>query len=242
MPSSSNTRSSTPDYWAVVPAAGIGKRMQADRPKQYLEIEGHTVLEHTLRRLDAVAELAGIVVALSKEDEYWPTLDLQLQKPLWIAEGGVERCHSVANALQLLGQEADDNDWVLVHDAARPCVRVEDIQRLMRQLQDDPVGGLLAMPVRDTMKRAEANQRVVSTEERAGLWHALTPQLFRLGMLRHALEQAIEDEMLVTDEASAMELADYQPLLVAGHADNIKITCAEDLVLAEFYLRQQEAV
>jgi 2-C-methyl-D-erythritol 4-phosphate cytidylyltransferase len=143
------------------------------------------------------------------------------------------------NALQELSTHASDEDWVLVHDAARPCVRTEDIARLIAQLTDDPVGGLLAVPVRDTMKRASSNQRVISTETREGLWHALTPQMFRFGKLRHALEQAIEDEALVTDEASAMELAGNEPLLVEGHADNIKVTRPEDLALATFYLQQQ---
>ena len=126
-----------------------------------------------------------------------------------------------------------------MHDAARPCVRAEDIARLIEQLADDPVGGLLAIPVRDTMKRAETNRRVITTEDRQGLWHALTPQMFRFGKLRHALEQALEDEALVTDEASAIELAEYEPLLVEGHADNIKVTRPEDLALASFYLDQQ---
>ena len=128
---------------------------------------------------------------------------------------------------------------MLVHDAARPCVRAEDITHLITQLMNDDIGGLLAVPVRDTMKRAGTNQRVIATEERKGLWHALTPQMFRFGKLRHALEQAIEDESLVTDEASAMELAEYEPLLVEGHADNIKVTRPEDLALATFYLQQQ---
>ena len=132
-----------------------------------------------------------------------------------------------------------DNDWVLVHDAVRPCVRIEDIERLITEAIQSAHGGLLAVPVRDTMKRAETNQRVISTEDRQGLWHALTPQIFRFGKLRHALEQAIEEEALVTDEASAMEQAGFEPLLVEGHADNIKVTRPEDLALAAFYLQQQ---
>lgn len=213
--------------------------MQADRPKQYLEIEGRSLIEYAITRLMTDPRIEGVVVAISAEDSYWPTLELAVTKPLWVVEGGVERCHSVLNALQELATHAHEDDWVLVHDAARPCVRTEDIARLIEQLADDPVGGLLAIPVRDTMKRATADRRVITTEEREGLWHALTPQMFRYGKLRHALEQALEDEALVTDEASAMELAEYEPLLVEGHADNIKVTRPEDLALATFYLQQQ---
>ncbi len=226
-------------YWAVVPAAGIGKRMQSDRPKQYLEIAGRPLIEYAISQLMADPHIEGVVVAISADDEYWPALEIALDKPLWVVEGGVERCHSVLNALQELATRANEEDWVLVHDAARPCVRAEDITQLITQLTHDDVGGLLAVPVRDTMKRAGTNQRVIATEEREGLWHALTPQMFRFGKLRHALEQALEDESLVTDEASAMELAEYEPLLVEGHADNIKVTRPEDLALATFYLQQQ---
>ena len=213
--------------------------MQADRPKQYLEIDGRPLIEYAITRLIADPHVEGVVVAISPDDEYWPALEICLNKPLWVVEGGVERCHSVLNALQELATHAKEDDWVLVHDAARPCVRAEDIAHLIEQLTNDAVGGLLAVPVRDTMKRAEPNRRVITTEARQGLWHALTPQMFRFGKLRHALEQAIEDEALVTDEASAMELADYEPLLVEGHADNIKVTRPEDLTLAAFYLHQQ---
>jgi 2-C-methyl-D-erythritol 4-phosphate cytidylyltransferase len=235
----SSAISSQVKYWAVVPAAGVGKRMQADRPKQYLEIHGRPLIEYAINRLIADPHIEGVVVAISADDEYWPALEIALAKPLWVVEGGVERCHSVLNALQELATRANEDDWVLVHDAARPCVRAEDITHLITQLMNDDIGGLLAVPVRDTMKRAGTNQRVITTEDREGLWHALTPQMFRFGKLRHALEQALEDESLVTDEASAMELAEYEPLLVEGHADNIKVTRPEDLALAAFYLQQQ---
>ena len=235
----SSAKSSQVKYWAVVPAAGVGKRMQADRPKQYLEIAGRPLIEYAISQLMADPHIEGVVVAISAEDEYWPTLEITLDKPLWVVEGGVERCHSVLNALQELATRANEEDWVLVHDAARPCVRAEDITQLITKLTHDDIGGLLAVPVRDTMKRAGTNQRVITTEDREGLWHALTPQMFRFGKLRHALEQALEDESLVTDEASAMELAEYEPLLVEGHAENIKVTRPEDLALAAFHLQQQ---
>jgi 2-C-methyl-D-erythritol 4-phosphate cytidylyltransferase len=213
--------------------------MAADCPKQYLTLNGIPVLTHTLQRLAAIDGLKGIMLVISPQDTDWPEVIPALPVSLWTTTGGAERCYSVLNGLQELGQYAADEDWVLVHDAARPCVRHEDIVLLIDSLQDDGVGGLLARPVSDTMKRAEPNRRIIRTESREDLWHALTPQMFRIGLLRHALEQAIEYEHPVTDEASAMELAGYQPLLIEGHADNIKITRMEDLALAAFYLQQQ---
>jgi 2-C-methyl-D-erythritol 4-phosphate cytidylyltransferase len=154
--------------------------------------------------------------------------------------GGAERCHSVLNALDDLAREADPADWVLVHDAARPCLRRADLDRLITELKDDPVGGILAVPVRDTMKGADGDGRIRSTLDRAALWHAYTPQMFRLGPLRDALRDAIACGDLVTDDASAMERAGFAPRLIEGHADNIKITRAEDLPLARFYLDMQK--
>ena len=227
--------------WVVIPAAGVGKRMQSEVPKQYLELLGRPILVHAIERLAALPGVQGMMVAISPDDEYWPALAPAVPVPLWTTAGGVERCHSVLNALTDLGLHAQEDDWVLVHDAARPCVRRADLENLIETLKDDEVGGLLAMPVRDTMKRAEPDGRVVTTEPREGLWHALTPQMFRLGQLRHALEEAIEAEDLVTDESAAMERAGYRPRLVAGHGDNIKITRPEDLALAEFFLQRQAA-
>ncbi|MDZ7663163.1 2-C-methyl-D-erythritol 4-phosphate cytidylyltransferase [Thiohalophilus sp.] len=240
MNSSLVTRPSSLNFWCVIPAAGIGKRMGSEIPKQYLELNGRAIILHTLDRLLAHPSVNGAIVALSRHDGWWEHLDTRYAKPVTRIEGGIERCHSVLNALHELALHADDADWVLVHDAARPCLAPSDLEHLMTTLAEDEVGGLLAVPVRDTMKRAEASGRVVDTVEREGLWHALTPQMFRLGLLRSALENAIEAEQLVTDEASAMEYAGYQPLLVEGSTANIKITRPEDLALAEFYLQQQE--
>jgi 2-C-methyl-D-erythritol 4-phosphate cytidylyltransferase len=225
--------------WAVVPAAGVGRRMQADLPKQYLKLGGRTVLEHSLAALAGIENLAGIAVAVAGGDPYWPGLQCEFHCPLIVAPGGAERADSVLNALQVLRERAADGDWVLVHDAARPCVRREDLRRLIDALRDDPVGGLLAVPVRDTMKRADDDGRCAATVDRGRLWHALTPQMFRLGALRQALIAAHTDGVSVTDDASAMEHAGLQPLLVEGHADNIKITRPEDLALAGFFLGQQ---
>lgn len=228
-----------PLLWAIVPAAGVGRRMGAEIPKQYLRLGGRTVLEHTLAALDAIDTLAGTVVAIATDDAFWPELIPKLAHPLFTAPGGAERAESVANALDVLRERAADDDWVLVHDAARPCVRREDLERLIAELRDDPVGGLLAVPVRDTMKQADAEQRSAATVDRSRLWHALTPQMFRFDHLRKALRDAHAAGVAVTDDASAMERAGQRPRLVEGHADNLKITRPEDLALAEFYLRQQ---
>ncbi len=226
-------------YWGVIPAAGKGTRMGAERPKQYLELAGRAVLEHTLERLAADSRIAGIVVALGSEDADWERLTSPAGVEVRTVTGGAERCHSVLNALRSLVDRAAADDWVLVHDAARPCLRPADLARLLDTLADDPVGGLLAVPVRDTMKRADAGDRVAETVDRGGLWHALTPQMFRLQALREALEAAIAAGVLVTDEAAAMERAGHHPRLVAGAGDNLKITRPEDLPLAAYYLAHQ---
>lgn len=225
-------------YWAVIPAAGVGSRMQADRPKQYLPLHGKTVLEHTLARFLDHPKIDGVVVALSENDPWWRELALQHAK-LFTALGGEERCHSVLNALNGLLSQADEKDWVLVHDAARPCLRREDLDHLIDVLQEHPVGGLLGLPVADTMKRSDSSDAVVETVSREHLWRALTPQMFRLGELREALEAALQNGQLVTDDASAMELMGKAPKMVEGHGDNIKITRPQDLALAQLYLAQQ---
>jgi 2-C-methyl-D-erythritol 4-phosphate cytidylyltransferase len=156
--------------------------------------------------------------------------------------GGAERGQSVRNGLEALREWAGPDDWVLVHDAVRPCLCTEDLDRLLAELDDDPVGGLLAVPVRDTLKQADATGRVATTVDRAQLWHALTPQMFRLGLLCDALQSALARGLRVTDEAAAMEAAGFSPRLVEGRADNVKITRPEDLALAEFYLTRRVAI
>lgn len=226
-------------YWAIVPAAGVGRRMGAEIPKQYLPLDGHTVLENTLYRLSLIPTIAEIIVVISKEDAHWHNVHLEsVAKPVKTVIGGDERCHSVLNGLQSLAGRADKNDWVLVHDAARPCVRPDDIDKLIHQCRDD-VGGILAVPVRDTMKQSDQSGLSERTIDRDKLWHALTPQMFRLGELQQALTAALNGQQIVTDEAMAMELSGHKPRLVEGHTDNIKITRPEDLALAEFYLQQQ---
>jgi len=221
-----------------VPAAGSGSRMGSHRPKQYLHLHDKPILQHTLERL-CFSRITGIVVCLAEDDAYWETLILQ--KPVIRVNGGAERCHSVLNGLQALRQRAQPDDWVLVHDAARPCVRQADIEKLMTELAHHPVGGLLAVPVRDTMKRAASNAHqieIVETINREGLWHALTPQMFRLETLYNALQSVLKKGELVTDDAQAIERFGLQPVLIEGHPDNIKVTHPQDLSLAELYLRQ----
>lgn len=225
-------------FWGVVPAAGVGRRMGAECPKQYLEIRGRTVLEHTLDRLLGVDRLSGVTVALGKEDGYWPDLPHAHHPRIRTAEGGKERADSVHAALVALSAEAADEDWVLVHDAARLCITVADIDRLIDQVQQHPVGGILALPSSDTLKHVDRGE-IVATADRAHIWRALTPQMFRLGALRRALADAATKGLTVTDEASAMELQGRRPMIVEGRPDNIKITRPEDLPLAAFFLERQ---
>jgi 2-C-methyl-D-erythritol 4-phosphate cytidylyltransferase/2-C-methyl-D-erythritol 2,4-cyclodiphosphate synthase len=210
--------------------------MGASVPKQYLKLAGRPVLEYSIDVLGNHPRIAGLVVVLAADDIYWDPIRCTV--PVFTVAGGAERCHSVLNGLTMLRHRANDDDWVLVHDAARPCLHRTDVDKLMQALEDDPVGGLLAIPIVDTLKRAGAGNRVVETVAREGLWRALTPQMFRLGVLTRALGSVIARGLMVTDEAAAVELMGFQPRLVEGRSDNIKVTRREDLVLAEFYLRQ----
>lgn len=232
--------------WAVVPAAGVGSRMQVSIPKQYLRINGQTVLSLSLARLSALADVKRIMVVLSPDDHHWArhnsVYDPDRDKVLTCL-GGADRWQSVLNGLDALADLAAPDDWVLVHDAVRPCVRVSDILQLLELSRAaDAVaeaGGLLALPVSDTLKRADADGRVAQTVDRSGLWAACTPQLFPFERLRQALRDASAAGVTLTDEASAMEWAGGRPQLVPCHKDNIKITYAEDLQLAELILQAQ---
>ncbi len=228
--------------WAVVPAAGIGKRMQSDIPKQYLSLAGEPILAHTINRLLSFDCIHGLVISLQTNDEEWEKLSIHSEKPVLRAPGGSERCDSVLNALDHLQQYADfnpDTDWIMVHDAVRPCITEQDVERLVNEIQAED-GGLLALPVRDTMKRQHSDAPTVSTTvEREGLWHALTPQYFPWKALRNALKDALDKGQSITDESSAMEFAGFTPQLITGREDNIKITRPADLKLAELYLSSQ---
>ena len=225
-------------YWAVVPAAGVGRRMNVDIPKQYLEIRGKTLIEHTLERLLDFPLLEKVVVVLDGNDSYYKDIELLRNERILLAKGGAERYQSVLNGLDVLSELAADDDWVMVHDVARPCVRRSDLDWLVNQLEGHSVGGILGNPVRDTMKRTQG-YTITETVDRDNLWHALTPQMFRMKLLRDAMQQAIADEMPVTDEASAIEYSGKQPVMVEGHPDNIKVTRGTDLALASLYIEQQ---
>lgn len=215
--------------------------MQSAIPKQYLPFLGRPVLHHTLDRLCSYPRLQGVLVGIAPEDPYWATLMPPLPpKLLRSYSGGATRVHTVLNGLKVLAALAQASDWVLVHDAVRPCVRHADLDKLMLAVSAGSDGGLLALPVADTVKRADDNDRVIETVHRDKLWRALTPQVFRVGALTAALERALAEGAAVTDEAAAMERTGGRPQLVAGHADNIKITLPGDLVLAALFLKQQE--
>ncbi|MGP0170511.1 2-C-methyl-D-erythritol 4-phosphate cytidylyltransferase [Pseudomonas sp. NCHU5208] len=217
-------------FWLVIPAAGVGARMGADRPKQYLQVAGRSILEHTLACFLDHPGLLGAVVCLSLDDPFWPTLPVANDPRVRRAPGGRERADSVLAGLLALQQGgADAQDWVLVHDAARPNLARSDLDLLLKTLATDAVGGLLAVPARDTLKRADDQGRVAQTVDRAVIWQAYTPQMFRLGDLRQALSAALAAGVPITDEASALEWAGKAPRLVEGRADNLKITRPEDL-------------
>ena len=225
-------------FWGVVPAAGVGKRMQSDRPKQYLMLGDKTVIEQTLFQLLEADCFEAIAVAISSEDPYWPTLSCSSQENIIRAEGGLERADSVLSALNALNEKADDNDWVLVHDEPRQCLKVSDIHGLIETLQHEDVGGILALPSHDTLKNVTQG-KIVDSVDRNKIWRALTPQMFRYGALKNVLQLAANQGQVVTDEASAFELNGFQPKIVEGQPGNIKITRPEDLILAKFYLEQE---
>lgn len=224
-----------PRYFAIVPAAGSGSRFGAERPKQYLTLLGRPLIFHTLAALCACPDIERVWVVLSPDDEYWCRYDWTDLGPKLetVLRGGATRAESVANGLAAAALAAADDDWILVHDAARPCLTSAMLAALVEELADDPVGGILAVPVADTMKRADGEQRVAATESRDGLWQAQTPQLFRHALLREALARCRE----VTDEAGAVEALGLKPKLVKGEGTNLKVTFPADLAMAEWILR-----
>lgn len=230
-----------PKVFAIVPAAGQGTRIGDPVPKQYLPIRGKPMMFHSIEALAAVPRIACVCVVLSPLDRHWSAHDWsalpEKVEPLFV--GGSSRAQSVANALAELGPRLAADDWVLVHDAARPCVVRELVEQFLDEVGDDPVGGLLAMPLADTLKSADENQRVAATIPRINLWRAQTPQMFRHELLRRGLENRPD----ATDEAQAVESVGYNaPRLVQGENSNIKVTFAEDLFLAEMILERKHRV
>lgn len=231
--------------WIVVPAAGTGTRVGGSIPKQYQLLSGRPLIEHTLERLLKLECLLKvvpktIVVAIHPHDYHWQHLPIAQDARIRTVAGGAQRVDSVRLALAALATEADAEDWVLVHDAARPCVTTADITLLMSTLQDNAIGGLLAVPVQDTVKRVGDTHLVVATEDRANLWLAQTPQAFRFGILRQALEHTDARRGACTDEAAAVEKLGYLPQVVRGRRDNIKVTDPEDFFLAAAILASQQ--
>ncbi len=227
-------------FWLIVPAAGIGQRMQAECPKQYLRIDRRFILDITLSRTLDSAPFDGCMVALHPDDRWWADTEASGDSRVQTCRGGSERADSVLAALRALAPQADADDWVLVHDAARPCLHRDDLPRLITSLQNHEVGGLLASPVADTLKKGnnDTPPEVQETVDRSSLWRALTPQMFRYAKLLEALELAAENAQPVTDESSAMEFSGNMPVLVEGRPDNIKVTVPADLALAGFILSQ----
>ena len=228
--------------WAVVPAAGKGVRMGTETPKQYLMLAGKPVVHHTLEVLVDHAQIAGVVIVTAVDDAYWSSCESSMQTKLCVATGGAKRCHSVLAGLNKLSGIANDDDWVLVHDAARPCLRTGDIDYLIEEVRSSATGGSLAFPVGDTLKRCNVANEIQGTVDRTQLWCAMTPQMFRIGTLRMAINATLEKGVFVTDEAQAIEAIGGTPRGVKGHADNIKITHPSDLALAEIFLRTQGRV
>ena len=220
---------------AILPAAGIGSRMRADKPKQYLKILDKTILEHTLTAMLTHSAVTQIILAVNRDDPYIANIALIGHPKIQTIIGGETRAESVFNGLKVIDEK---NTWVLVHDAARPCLTHSDIDKLLAV--NDDQGAILAIPVTDTIKRATADQQILQTEDRTQLWQAQTPQFFRANLLKHALMQAFRQKVNVTDEASAMELAGFRPHLIVGRSDNLKVTRPEDLALAEFYLSKRK--
>jgi len=227
-----------PRHYAIVPAAGSGSRFGSDKPKQYLDLLGRPLIFHTLKALTACPDIERVWVVLAPDDPWWPRFDWSELGPKLetVRCGGATRAESVSNGLRAAAMVAADDDWILVHDAARPCLSAAMLDALFAELADDPVGGILAVPVADTIKRADAEQRVAATEPRDGLWQAQTPQMFRYGQL----EKSLKNEKTVTDEAGAIEAMGLKPKLVRGDATNLKVTYPADLALAAMILRARK--
>jgi 2-C-methyl-D-erythritol 4-phosphate cytidylyltransferase len=224
--------------YVLIPAAGSGSRMGSEVPKQYLPLLGKPLIHHTLSVFESHPAIAHIYVVLSPDDMHWTPCESARISVLRC--GGGTRADTVLNGLDAIAGEVRPDDWVLVHDAARPCLSIELLDRLLETLAEDSVGGLLAVPVADTLKRADAAGRVARTEPREGLWRAQTPQMFRHALLRDALRNTGSE--IPTDEAQAVEALGHAPRLVAGDGHNLKVTYPEDLLIAELVLRQRHPI
>ena len=229
-----------PRYFALVPAAGSGSRIGQANSKQYLPLAGRPMIAHSVKTLSGEGLIRTVFVVLARDDDQWATHNWSAfgDKVVSLYCGGATRAESVANGLQAMSDHVQADDWMLVHDAARPCLTASNLKKLITEVGDDPVGGILALPVSDTLKRADAEDRIEATMSREKLWQAQTPQMFRHGMLLNALARHTD----VTDEAGAIEALGYRPRLVAGDTCNIKVTYPQDLSLAELILKGRSAL
>ena len=224
--------------WAILPAAGIGRRFGSALPKQYLNLCGIPVILHAITRLLELQEIEKVIVSLHPDDQYWYGLNIESPKVETVL-GGDERSDSVANALESLEGVAENTDWVAVHDAVRPCLSMSDLKRIISELKDESIGGILASPIVDTLKKTDENMNITKTLDRNQVWSALTPQIFRYDILKKALSAQRKRRSVATDEAGAVEALGYKPRIILGEPTNIKITEENDLALAEHIILSQ---
>lgn len=229
-----------PKVWALIPAAGIGSRMKSGIPKQYLHVDGKMILEHTIEQFLSHPDIYKIMLVIHPEDRHWDELNLSNNPKIKIAIGGDERANSVLNGLKEIQQsqsEAHTDDWIMVHDAARPCLSKQNIDDLLQAQASSPDGAILAIPAIDTVKVTNSAQAIDKTIPRESIWLAQTPQFFPLHLLTDSIEKSLQDNRVITDEASALENQGLHPSLVIGSRKNIKITTPEDLILASIFLQ-----
>ena len=228
--------------WAIVPAAGQGQRFSSAKPKQFFELNGKLVAEHSLSRLMAVSTIEQIIVPSDISCTLWSQVPSLSHNKVKQVSGGEQRAHSVLNGLLSIGSLASDNDWVLVHDIARPCISIEDIGRLIAAVKDHLVGGILVARVDETLKKMASDNHISATVDRTEYRLAQTPQIFRYGVLKDAINSCLDKNIIPTDEAFAVESAGHKLLSVEGRRDNLKITRQEDLPIASAILKSQEAI
>lgn len=227
------------NYHVIIPSAGAGSRMQTASPKQYLALHGKPVLRYAIDAFEAMPEIANVFIAIAKQDDYWQTDLLDgCQKTEVLLSGGTTRAETVLNSLQAIAKHIAEDDWVLVHDAARPGIDTRMVRRLINSIQPADIGGILALPLADTLKRADTGQCVVETIPRDALWQAQTPQMFKAGNLRQALETYIDRQP--TDEAQAIEWMGHAPKLVLGDLKNMKITYPQDLTVVSALMQASQ--
>lgn len=229
-----------PKIWAIVPAAGQGQRFSKAKPKQFFELNGQLIAEHSLSRLLAITPIDQIIVPSDIDCGFWSQVPSMAKSRVKQVKGGEQRAHSVLNGLVALAKVASDDDWVLVHDIARPCITSEDINRLLSAVEEHPIGGILVARVDETLKKVTSDNHITRTIDRAEHRLAQTPQVFRYGILKESIRSCLAQNIVPTDEAFAVESAGYKVLAVEGRSDNLKITCQEDLAIAAAIMTSQE--